>query len=142
MYPRVNIPVAQLSIDGTQPASFHYDDLARRLSPLRDDGVLIVGSGNLVHNLHDYAWGDRSGTPFPWAQEFETTVRQLLASHEHGPLIAYDSLGTSAMQAVPTPEHYLPFLYTAALCRGGEALTYPVEGFDGASISMLSIQIG
>jgi 4,5-DOPA dioxygenase extradiol len=141
MYPEADIPVVQLSIDRTQPASFHYD-LAHRLSPLRDIGVLILGSGNLVHNLHAYSWGDHSGTPYPWAKEFETKARGLLESHEHGPLIAYETLGESALQSVPTPDHYLPFLYTVALCRGGESLSYPVEGFDGGSISMLSVQIG
>ncbi|OAI39495.1 dioxygenase [bacterium SCGC AG-212-C10] len=141
MYPEADIPIVQLSIDRTQRASFHYD-LARRLSPVRDNGVLILGSGNLVHNLHAYSWGDRSGTPFPWAVEFESRAKELLASHEHGPLIAYESLGEAARQSIPTPDHYLPFIYTIALCRGGEELSYPVEGFDGGSISMLSVRIG
>ena len=141
MYPDANIPVVQLSIDRGQPASFHYD-LAHRLSPLRDDGVLILGSGNLVHNLHAYSWGGHVGTPYPWALEFETKTRELLAAHEHGPLIAYETMGPAALQSVPTPDHYLPFLYAIALCRGGEQLSYPVEGFDGGSISMLSVRIG
>jgi len=141
MYPEADIPVVQLSIDRTRPPSAHYD-LAQRLSPLRDDGVLILGSGNLVHNLHSYAWGDHTGTPYPWALEFETKAKQLVASHEHGPLIAYESLGTAALQSVPTPDHYLPFLYAIALCRGNEDLSYPVEGFDGGSISMLTVRIG
>ena len=141
MYPEADIPVVQLSIDRTRPPSAHYD-LAQRLSPLRDDGVLILGSGNLVHNLHSYAWGDHTGTPYPWALEFETRAKELVARHEHGPLIAYESLGTAALQSVPTPDHYLPFLYAIALCRGDDNLSYPVEGFDGGSISMLSVQIG
>lgn len=141
MYPDADIPVVQLSIDRNQPASFHYD-LAQRLSPLRDDGVLILGSGNLVHNLHAYSWGDHSGTAYPWAIEFETRVKDLLAAHEHGPLIAYETMGEAALQSVPTPDHYLPFIYAIALCRGGEELSYPVEGFDGGSISMLTMRIG
>ncbi len=76
IYPEADIPVVQLSIDRTRPPSAHYD-LAQRLSPLRDDGVLILGSGNLVHNLHSYAWGDHTGTPYPWALEFETKAKQL-----------------------------------------------------------------
>jgi 4,5-DOPA dioxygenase extradiol len=141
MFPDADIPVVQLSIDRDQPASFHYD-LAQKLQPLRDDGVLILGSGNLVHNLHAYSWGDHSGTAYPWALEFETTARELIARHEHGPLIAYETLGEPALQSVPTPDHYLPFIYAIALCRGGEQYGYPVEGFDGGSISMLTMQIG
>lgn len=141
MFPDADIPVVQLSIDRAQPAAFHYD-LGHRLSPLRDDGVLILASGNLVHNLHAYSWGDHSGTPFPWALEFESKARELLAQHEHGPLIAYETLGVPALQSVPTPDHYLPFLYAIALCRGGADLSYPVEGYDGGSISMLSVRIG
>ncbi len=141
MFPDADIPVVQLSIDRGQPASFHYD-LAQRLSPLRDEGVLILGSGNLVHNLHAYSWGDHVGTAYPWAVEFETKARELIASHNHGPLIAYETLGEAALQSVPTPDHYLPFIYTIALCGGREELSYPVEGFDGGSISMLTVQIG
>jgi 4,5-DOPA dioxygenase extradiol len=141
MFPEADIPVVQLSIDRNQPAAFHYD-LAHRLSPLRDEGVLVLGSGNLVHNLHTYSWGDHTGSAYPWALEFETRVRELLAAHEHGPLIAYETMGDAALQSVPTPDHYLPFLYAIALCRGGEDLTYPVEGFDGGSISMMTAQIG
>ena len=141
MFPAADIPVVQLSIDRDEPASFHYA-LAQRLSPLRDDGVLILGSGNLVHNLHAYSWGDHSGTAYPWALDFETKARELVEAHEHGPLIAYETLGEAALQSVPTPDHYLPFIYTIALCRGEEALSYPVQGFDGGSISMLTMRIG
>jgi 4,5-DOPA dioxygenase extradiol len=141
MFPAADIPVDQLSIDRGQPTSFHYD-LAQRLSPLRDDGVLILGSGNLVHNLHTYSWGDHSGTAYPWALEFENEAKRLIAAHKHGRLIAYETMGEAALQSVPTPDHYLPFIYTIALCRGTESLSYPVEGFDGGSISMLMIQIG
>lgn len=141
MFPDADIPVVQLSIDRNQPAAFHYD-LAQRLSPLRDEGILIFGSGNLVHNLHAYSWGDHSGAAYPWALEFETKARELIQAHEHGPLIAYETLGPPALQSVPTPDHYLPFIYAIALCRGEESLSYPVEGFDGGSISMLSMQIG
>jgi 4,5-DOPA dioxygenase extradiol len=141
MFPAADIPVVQLSIDRRQPAAFHYD-LAQRLSPLRDEGILILGSGNLVHNLHAYSWGDHSGTAYPWALEFEARARELVARHEHGPLIAYETMGEAALQSVPTPDHYLPFLYAIALCRGAEQLAYPVEGFDGGSISMLTMRIG
>ena len=141
MYPDADVPIVQLSIDRTQPALFHYE-LGTRLSALRDEGVLILGSGNLVHNLHTYSWGGREGMAYDWAREFETTARRLLEEHNHEPLIAYETLGRAAALSIPTPDHYLPFLYTASLCRGGEALSYPVEGFDGGSISMLAVRIG
>jgi 4,5-DOPA dioxygenase extradiol len=141
MYPEADVPVVQLSLDASEPALFHYE-LGVRLSALRDEGVLILGSGNLVHNLHTYSWGGHEGLAYDWAQEFEGTAKELLASHNHEPLIAYETLGKSAALAIPTPDHYLPFLYTIALCRGGEEISFPVEGFDGGSISMLSLRIG
>jgi len=141
MYPEADVPVVQLSIDAREPALFHYA-LAARLQPLRDEGVLILASGNLVHNLHTYSWGNREGRPFPWAIEFEEVARGLLDRHDHEPLIAYETMGRNAELSIPTPGHYLPFLYAISLCRGGERVTYPVEGFDGGSISMLSVQIG
>ena len=79
---------------------------------------------------------------FDWAVEFEGLAKELLATHEHEPLIAYETLGRAAELSIPTPDHYLPFLYAISLCRGGESLTFPVEGFDGGSISMLSVRIG
>jgi 4,5-DOPA dioxygenase extradiol len=102
----------------------------------------VVGSGNLVHNLHTYAWGRHPVEPFEWATRFEQEARQLLLKRDHAPLIAYESLGRNALLSVPTPEHYLPLLYVIALQREGEAITFPVEGVDGGSISMLSVQVG
>ncbi len=141
VFPEADIPVVQLSINETQPASFHYE-IGKRLAPLRDEGVLIIGSGNLVHNLHAYAWGKRPVEPFHWAVRFEKRVRELLLSADDGPLIAYETLGRDAMLSVPTPDHYLPLLYVIALRRAGERISFPVEGVDGGSISMLAVQIG
>lgn len=139
--PDADIPVVQLSIDETQPAQFHYE-LAKRLAPLRDEGVLIIGSGNLVHNLHTYAWGKHEVGPFDWAVRFEQQARELLVNGDDAPLVGYDSLGRDALLSVPTPEHYLPLLYVIALRRAGEKVNFPVEGFDGGSISMLTVKIG
>lgn len=141
VFPRADIPVVQLSINETQPAAFHYE-IGKRLAPLRDEGVLIIGSGNLVHNLHAYAWGQRPVEPFDWAVRFEKRVRELLLSADDGPLIAYETLGRDALLSVPTPDHYLPLLYVIALRRAGEQISFPVEGVDGGSISMLAVQIG
>jgi 4,5-DOPA dioxygenase extradiol len=141
VFPKADIPVVQLSIDETRPPSFHYE-LGRQLAPLRDEGVLVMGSGNLVHNLHAYAWGRHPLEPFDWNVRFEQRARELLLALDHGPLIEYETLGRDAMLAVPTPEHYLPLLYVIALQREGEPISFPVEGVDGGSISMLTVQIG
>lgn len=139
--PQADIPVVQLSIDETQGASFHYD-LGKLLAPLRDEGILIIGSGNLVHNLHTYAWEQRSAKPFDWAMRFEKKVRELLRAGETEPLVTYEKLGNDAQLSIPTPDHYLPLLYVIALQREGEGISFPVEGIDGGSISMLTVQIG
>ena len=142
VYPAADIPIVQLSIDETQPASFHYE-LGRRLATLRDEGVLIVGSGNAVHNLHAYAWGRHPQEPYEWTVSFEERVRGLLLTHEHAPLIDYErKLGKEALLAVPTPDHYLPLLYVAGATSSSDAVTFPVEGVDGGSISMLAVRFG
>ena len=141
VFPQADIPVLQLSIDERQPAVVHYE-VGKRLAPLRDEGILIIGSGNLVHNLHTYAWGRYSVEPFDWAVRFEKQVRELLLAGDDGPLIAYETLGHDAMLAVPTPDHYLPLLYVLGLRSAGEQVSFPVEGVDGGSISMLTVQIG
>lgn len=141
VFPEADVPVIQLSIDETQPAEFHYET-AKRLTVLRDEGVLIVGSGNLVHNLHAYAWGRQEIEPFDWAVRFEARARELLLAAEHEPLIAYETLGRDAALSIPTPDHYLPLLYVIGQRREGEEVSFPVEGFDGGSVSMLTVRIG
>jgi len=141
VFPKADIPVVQLSIDETQPPEFHYQ-LGKQLQPLRDEGVLIVGSGNIVHNLHTYAWGKHEVEPFDWAVRFETLARQLLLQGNDAALVGYESLGRDALLAAPTPDHYLPLLYVLGARRQEDEVSFPVSGFDGGSISMLSIQIG
>jgi 4,5-DOPA dioxygenase extradiol len=141
LFPHADIPVVQLSIDETRPAQFHYE-LAKLLHPLRDEGVLIIGSGNLIHNLHTYAWGKHEVGPFDWAVRFDGLARELLLKGDDAPLVQYELLGRDALLAAPTPDHYLPLLYVIALRRDGEAVSFPVEGFDGGSISMLTVQVG
>jgi 4,5-DOPA dioxygenase extradiol len=140
VFPEADIPVVQLSMDETQPARFHYE-MGKRLAVLRDEGVLIVGSGNLAHNLRAYAWG-QTVSPFDWAVRFEERARGLLLAADDEPLIAYETLGRDAMLSIPTPDHYLPLLYVIAVRREGERVSFPVEGVDGGSISMLTVQIG
>jgi 4,5-DOPA dioxygenase extradiol len=108
---------------------------------LRDEGVLIVGSGNLVHNLHLYAWGRRVQEPFDWAIRFERRARDLMLAGDDQPLIEYESLGQDAALAIPTPDHYLPLLYVLAARQPGERIAFPIEGIDGGSISMLAVEV-
>jgi 4,5-DOPA dioxygenase extradiol len=141
IFPAADIPVVQLSIDETREPEWHYD-LAQRLGPLRDRGVLIVGSGNIVHNLHAYAWGKHDLQPYGWALRFEQSVRDALSADDAKSLVAYEKLGPDALLSIPTPDHYLPFLYVLAQRRENEPIMFPVEGFDNGSISMLAVKIG
>lgn len=139
MYPRADVPVIQLSLDSGQPPAFHYQ-LARELAPLRTEGVLLLGSGNIVHNLALMDWRRDAG--YEWADEFNALVRQRIEAHDDAALIDYPSLHRAANAAIPTPEHYLPLLYALALRGAAE----PVEIFNDSvvlgSVSMLSLWIG
>jgi 4,5-DOPA dioxygenase extradiol len=141
VYPDADVPVVQLSINETLPASVHYE-LGRRLAPLREQGVLLIGSGNLVHNLHTYAWGRHPQEPYDWAVRFEAQAREWMLAGNHAPLIGYEQLGRDAALAAPTPEHYLPLLYVLGAQQSGETVTFPAEGVDGGSVSMLSVRVG
>lgn len=141
VFPQADVPVVQLSIDESKPAAFHYE-LGQRLRPLRDDGILVMGSGDIVHNLHAYAWGKHPAEPHDWALRFEGKARELIVAGTHDPLIDFESLGKDALLSVPTPDHYLPLLYVLGASTKGEQVTFPVEGIDGGSVSMLSVQFG
>jgi len=138
MYPDASVPVVQLSLDTTQPGAFHYA-LAKKLAPLRDAGILVVGSGNIVHSLGVWRPGD--GRPYDWALRFDAEVRRRIDAGEHAALADYPSLGEDARMAVPTPEHYLPLLYVLALQAKGETPTYFNDKVT-TSISMTSVLIG
>lgn len=141
VYPEADIPVVQLSIDETRPPAFHYE-IGRRLAPLREEGVLVLGSGNIVHNLHTYAWGQHVADAYDWAAKFESEARQMMLAGDVKPLLQYDRLGPEAELAIPTPDHFLPLLYVLAAAQPHEAISFPVEGVDGGSISMLAVQVG
>lgn len=141
VYPAADVPVVQLSLDETQHAAFHFE-VGERLASLREEGILIAGSGNLVHNLHTYAWGRYSRDPYDWAVRFESSARELMLSGDFTPLVNYERLGRDATLSVPTPEHYLPLLYVLGTLQAGEGIRFPVEGVDGGSISMLAVQVG
>lgn len=141
VFPNADIPIVQLSIDRTQPPQFHYD-LGKRLMPLREKGVLVVGSGNLVHNLAQYAWDGDASHPFDWAMRFDRHVRDALVRGNDASLIDYTKLGRDALLSIPTPDHYLPFLYLLGLRRQGEPVSFPVEGIEGGTMSMRAVQFG
>lgn len=141
VYPKADIPIVQLSIDETRPPLFHFE-IGRKLAPLREEGILIVGSGNLVHNLHAYAWGRHIQNPYDWAVQFETEAKQMMLTGEFKALIDYERLGPAALLSIPTPDHYLPLLYVLATKQTNERIGFPVEGVDGGSISMLAVQVG
>jgi len=141
LYPAADIPIVQLSIDRTKPASYHFE-IGKRLAPLREEGVLIMGSGNLVHNLRTFAWGKRSQAPYDWALRFETRARELIAAGDYKPLMHYETLGQDALLSVPSAEHYLPLLYVLGAGHDQEPVNFPVEGIEGGSISMLAVKKG
>ena len=141
VFPKADVPVVQLSIDRRQPPEFHYE-IGKRLAPLREEGVLVIGSGNIVHNLHAYAWGRQGINPFDWAVRFEKRARELLIEGNDAVLVAYEKLGRDAMLSIPTPDHYLPLLYVLGARRKDEPVRFPVEGVDGGSVSMLAVRIG
>ena len=138
MFPQADVPVIQLSLDRTKEPAFHYE-LGKELKALRHKGVLILGSGNLVHNLRAVSWQD---TGFDWAVEFDQKVKELILSGEHQALIYYPQLGQAARLAIPTNEHYLPLLYVLALQEHGEQISFFTEKITMGSISMRSLRIG
>ena len=138
MYPQADIPVVQLSLDTTQPGAFHYA-LGRELAPLRDEDVLIFGSGNIVHNLRLLNF--RNPTAPDWAVRVDNAARQRIAENRYAELIDWRGLDAQAALAIPSPEHYLPLLYTLAAKRDGdETHIFNAELF--STISMTSVMLG
>jgi 4,5-DOPA dioxygenase extradiol len=143
MYPDADIPVVQLSLDYTKPAKYHYE-LAGELFSLRKKGVLIIGSGNIVHNLRLFAWNNlnKPGFGFDWAIEADEKMKKLILEDNHQALIDYRSQGKAFDLAIPTPEHYLPLLYVLALKQQGENVSFFNDKAVGGSLMMTSMIIG
>lgn len=139
MYPDADVPVLQLSLETTQPSSFHYA-LAGELAPLRQEGVLILGSGDIVHNLRMVDFHRPDG--YDWAVRFNDEVRKRILAGDHDALIGYQALGRDALPAVPTPEHYLPLLYILGLQGEDEDVALFNDRVVMGSISMTSLIIG
>ena len=147
LYPDADIPVFEMSLSYTfnewhpKPLQYHYD-LAKELSELRRSGVLVIGSGNIVHNLGMLDFENIDASTFDWAGEFDGKVKAHLESGNHAELIHYRNMGPSALLAVPTLDHYLPLIYAIALQEKDEPLTFVHEGFQYGSISMRCFRIG
>jgi 4,5-DOPA dioxygenase extradiol len=143
LYPQADIPVIQLSLDYTQPASAHYE-LAKQLNPLRHKGILIVGSGNIVHNLSlaDFANFHKNDYGYDWAIEARATINQFLLDGNYGPLIQFEKQSRALQLAIPTPEHYLPLLYALGLQKPDEPLQLFNDSLLAGSLSMTSLRIG
>lgn len=142
MYPEAKIPVLQLSIDYTKPPQYHYD-LAKEIYALRKKGVLIIGSGNMVHNLRMVSWQhmNNPGFGFDWALKMNDTFKELISSGAHDRLIKYEGLGREALLSIPTPEHYLPLLYTLALQGSKDNISFFNDKAVAGSLTMTSVKI-
>jgi 4,5-DOPA dioxygenase extradiol len=143
MYPDANIPVLQLSIDYTKGAQYHYD-LAKELHALRKKGVLIIGSGNMVHNLRMVAWDKLNdiGYAYDWTIKMNDKFKELIQSGNHKALINYSSLGSEALLAIPTPEHYLPLMYTLGLKESKDEISFFNDKAVAGSLTMTSVKFG
>lgn len=141
MYPAAEIPVLQLSIDHQKSAQEHYN-LAKELSALRKKGVLILSSGNMIHNLRMMNWEMINGGGYDWALELNEKFKTLINNKIHQPLIDYHRLGPAALMAIPTPEHYLPLLYTLALQEDHENVVLFNDNAVGGSLTMTSVLVG
>lgn len=138
MYPRANVPVVQLSLDMTKDGAYHYD-VGRALRPLRDEGVLVLGSGNIVHNLRLFDW--RKPQQLDWAHRFDAAVKQRISSGDHADLIAFERMGSDGELAINSAEHYLPLLYVLGAADEGDRASFFNEAVV-SSISMTSVVLG
>jgi 4,5-DOPA dioxygenase extradiol len=141
MFPQANVPVLQLSLDYNKNPAEHYE-LAAELALLRKKGVLIMGSGNMVHNLRMVSWDMMNGGGYDWALEINDKFKTLILNNDHQPLLSYQGLGRAAMLAIPTVEHYLPLLYTLGLIGEQEEVAIFNDKAIGGSLTMTSVKVG
>ena len=143
LYPDADVPVVQLSIDKSKPAQWHYQ-LAKKLAVLREEGVLIMGSGDIVHNLGAIDWRNVNtlGAGYDWAVLFRDTINQAMLNHQHDEIVHYEQFGEPARLSVPTPDHYLPLLYIMAITEKDDNIHLFNDELVGGSISMTSVKVG
>jgi 4,5-DOPA dioxygenase extradiol len=142
LYPKADVPVIQMSIDYTKPASYHYE-LAKKLTALRSKGILIIGSGNIIHNLGlaDFPNFNKDNYGYDWAIEAQSTINKHLTDGNFQPLIDYTKQGKSFNLAIPTPDHYLPLIYTLGLKQSAEHISLFNDKLMAGSLSMTSLKI-
>nr|WP_294894689.1 4,5-DOPA dioxygenase extradiol [uncultured Pedobacter sp.] len=142
LYPQADVPVLQISLDYTKPALYHYQ-LAKELQILRKKGILIIGSGNMVHNLRMVAWDklNNTGYGYDWALDMNEKLKNHIMNDEHEALINFENFGTEGKYAIPTPEHYLPLLYTLGLKQKNEEISFINDVAVGGSLTMTSVVI-
>ena len=140
LYPEANVPIVELSIDYTQPAAYHYA-LAKELAALRSEGVMIIGSGNIVHNLRKIDWPhlEDAGFGYDWAVEFNEKIKKLILDGDHQQIIEIEKTDRNYRSAVPSPDHFLPLLYILALQTQGDKLSFFNDSLVGGSLSMTSL---
>lgn len=140
-FPHADIPVFQLSIDYSKPAAYHFK-LASELQSLRKKGVLIIGSGNIVHNLHRADFKDIQASPYDWALEFDQISKKKILSREFPDLIEYEKLGQAALLSIPTPDHYFPMIYSLGVIHDQDEIKFTYEEIQNASVSMRCFEAG
>jgi 4,5-DOPA dioxygenase extradiol len=140
VYPDADVPVVQLSMDATKPPEWHFE-LAKRLAPLRDEGVLIVGTGNIVHNLPAMNWGERYCAPYDWSQRFNEHIKQAVAEDAPERAVNFAAFGQDAAKSVPTPDHYWPLLYVLGARLPGDVATFSPDHIEHGSLSMTSVTL-
>lgn len=139
-FPEADTPVVQLSMDAAKPPAWHYE-IGQRLAPLRDEGVLIVGTGNIVHNLPAMDWGDRHRAPYDWSRRFNDFIKTAIAEDAPERAIAFESQGQDAQRSVPTPDHYWPLLYVLGARLPGDIPTFAPDHIEHGSLSMTSVTL-
>ncbi|MDI1364689.1 MAG: 4,5-DOPA dioxygenase extradiol [bacterium] len=140
VYPDADVPVVQLSMDASKSPEWHFE-LAQRLAPLRDEGVLIVGTGNIVHNLPAMNWGDRHCAPYDWSQRFNDYIKQAIVDDAPARAVDFAAQGEDATRSVPTPDHYWPLLYVLGARLPGDQPTFAPDHIEHGSLSMTSITL-
>jgi 4,5-DOPA dioxygenase extradiol len=140
MWPEADVPVFELSLDADAPAETHWE-LGRRLAPLRDAGVLVAGSGNIVHSFAGVSW-EPDAPARAWAEEFDAWIAEALLRRDSDALVDYESAGTMARLSLPTNEHYLPLLYAAAMSDESDPISFTHSGVEMGSMSMRCVRFG
>jgi len=139
-FPDADVPVVQLSMDATKPPAWHFE-IGQRLASLRDEGVLIVGTGNIVHNLPAMDWGDRHCAPYDWSQRFNDYIKAAITEDAPERAVGFESQGQDAKRSVPTPDHYWPLLYVLGARLPGDIATFAPDHIEHGSLSMTSVTL-